>query len=571
MYAIDEVASRVRILALLMVLVAIFVAPAVNGQAVSAAQQERGLVFYGWGDQHVQGDGDYSHCMGAVEAFNAMPGMAYPEDIGGVVPEPSFVFNTGDLTEWPTHAAVNGYEEMIGKIRWPSFEISGNHDDGGKVHSETCLNWLREKHGALNYSFDAGGVHFTCLHTPLAPDANSPAGPVFPEALRFLRNDLATQPKEKPVVVAMHLCFDALTNRDEVVDAFEGHNVILVLAGHYHTPTYNSYRGINFVQLPSPKSKIRAVSVIRITPDRLVVRHYDYENKEWMDRAKVDVPIKWPPVEEYSQPTTTVQPTDKALDLPKVGVLYYEDFAKDAGGWGLKQELEGSGYDAKNGYGGQYASDTGCMKIVGKAATLGFIRDGFQLRPEKHVYFSYLSRAPDIEWSFFMAGVTGGGKYPKWGVQMPGNDWGLISLKSSDLGGDFQPGQSFIAWITMWKDNFKTAGWYVDNFMISYCKPSVLSVQSAGDGKVTLSWSKTEDITTGDKLKGYRITASEAPGLKYDEGQDVSGLLAATADSFACERKDDAKATYFTLWAELESGARWHGINQVKVGPKPAE
>ena len=30
---------------------------------------------------------------------------------------------------------------------------------------------------------------------------------------------------------------------------------------------------------------------------------------------------------------------------------------------------------------------------------------------------------------------------------------------------------------------------------------------------------------------------------------------------------DAAGAMYFTLWAEMESGALWHGIDQVKVTP----
>jgi hypothetical protein len=44
----------------------------------------------------------------------------------------------------------------------------------------------------------------------------------------------------------------------------------------------NRYRGINFVQLPSPApNSPNEFTVIRITPDRLVAIPYDYEKKEW--------------------------------------------------------------------------------------------------------------------------------------------------------------------------------------------------------------------------------------------------------------------------------------------------
>ena len=102
-------------------------------------------------------------------------------------------------------------------------------------------------------------------------------------------------PSETPIVVATHLCFDAITNRDELVDAFGDANVILMLGGHYHKATVHRYRDVNFVQLPSPRDQTE-VTVIRVSPERLVAIPYDHAKKRWTDDARkiLDVKIRGP-------------------------------------------------------------------------------------------------------------------------------------------------------------------------------------------------------------------------------------------------------------------------------------
>jgi hypothetical protein len=265
--------------------------------AVSAiCAGQAGLTFFGWSDQHVQTNGYGSHLIPAIEAMNTLPGTEYPAHIGGKVGEPEFVFGCGDITEWPTRAARDTYDELITKrLKFPGFDIIGNHDEGGNVPSETMTKWIIARHGALTYTFDKGGVHFIALFSGYDESLNNPAQHITKEALDFLRKDLAKLPKGKPVIVAMHLCFDALTNGDELVEAFGDANVILVLGGHYHKAKVDNHRGINFVQLPSPAPKSpNEFTVIRITSDRLVAIPYDYEKMEWdTDPAKtLDVRIK---------------------------------------------------------------------------------------------------------------------------------------------------------------------------------------------------------------------------------------------------------------------------------------
>ncbi len=248
------------------------------------------LTFFGWSDQHVQTDGNGEHLVPAIDAMNALPGRAYPEPIGGVVAKPAFVFGLGDITEWPTQAAKDTYEQLITKrLKFPSYDIAGNHDTGGLSPSDTVTNWLLKRHGALRYTVEKGGVLFVALFSEYDESLDSPAQPISKAALDFLRKTLAKTPKDKPVVVATHLCFEAITNRDELVDAFSEANVILVLGGHYHKATINQYRGIHFVQLPSPApGSPDEFTVIRISKDRLVAIPFDYKENTWTtDKRKI--------------------------------------------------------------------------------------------------------------------------------------------------------------------------------------------------------------------------------------------------------------------------------------------
>jgi len=256
------------------------------------------LTIFGWSDQHVQTDGDGSHLVPAIDAMNKLPQTDYPAGIGGKVAEPNFVIGLGDITEWPTRAAKDTYEKLItGRLRYPSYDVAGNHDSGGLSPSDTVHNWLIKRHGSLSYTFTRKGVHFVLLYSKYDESLNSPAQKISEDALEYLRKCLSKVTKETPVVVATHLCFESITNRDELIDAFKGANVILVLGGHYHKASVNSYRGINFVQLPSPApGSPSEITAIRIDSERLVAVPFDYEKARWSTNPKkiLDTGIKGP-------------------------------------------------------------------------------------------------------------------------------------------------------------------------------------------------------------------------------------------------------------------------------------
>jgi len=253
----------------------------------SFAQENRpALTFFGWSDQHTNTSGDTSRLHPFVDAMNTMAGTAWPKTVGGKVAKPSFVIGAGDITEWPTHAAMKGYDSLLNnRLQFPAYDVLGNHDDGGRAFSPTMINWLKKKHGSLSYTFEKGGVVFIGLWSKFDPKGK-PAQPLTQEALTYLKEQLAKLSKEKPVVIFTHLCHDAMTNRDELVNTIGKSNVIMILGGHYHYSSVNKYRGINFVQLPSPKSKVTEFTVIRITKDRLIAIPYDFTKKAWVSESK---------------------------------------------------------------------------------------------------------------------------------------------------------------------------------------------------------------------------------------------------------------------------------------------
>jgi hypothetical protein len=276
--------------------------------------KEQSLTFFGWSDTHIPVDGDGSKLWPAVDAMNSLPGKVFPKNIGGVVDAPMFVFNCGDITHWPTHQAKKTYEDLLAKrLRYPSYEILGNHDeagaDGVKDAPPIMKEWFKRRYGDLCYTFDQGGVHFVCPFSAYDESLGSPAQDITAEALDFIRKNLHRHyfsalvpeklvpiPKGTPTVVATHLCLDAMTNRDAFVDALSGANVIMVLGGHYHKAQVRSYKGVNFVQLPSVNSASTEVTVIRISSDRLVAIPYDYSKNQWTDNPGkiLDVKISRP-------------------------------------------------------------------------------------------------------------------------------------------------------------------------------------------------------------------------------------------------------------------------------------
>ena len=144
----------------------------------------------------------------------------------------AFIIHTGDI------CYENGLKSHIhlmntSNMDCPMFYCVGNHDlVKGKYGEEVFEN----VYGPVYYSFDFGNVHYVV--TPMAGGDYQP-GYTKEDLYRWLKNDLAQVPAEKPVVVFNH---DLLTygndfvfgiNENEKVNLNE-HNLKAWLYGHWH-------------------------------------------------------------------------------------------------------------------------------------------------------------------------------------------------------------------------------------------------------------------------------------------------------------------------------------------------
>src|SRR5262245_36653384 len=124
-----------------------------------------------------------------IERLNQLPGTAIPENAGGgKVETPRGVIHAGDLidsgdrsgepfgkmqkSEWRHYAADFGLDGKDGKLRYPVYEVHGNHDapQGTGLVIDRIIERNRKRPGVTNvsknglhYSWDWGNVHFVAL------------------------------------------------------------------------------------------------------------------------------------------------------------------------------------------------------------------------------------------------------------------------------------------------------------------------------------------------------------------------------------------------------------------------
>ena len=166
----------------------------------------------------------------------------------------------------------------------PIEHVIGNHDVLGRaVSSGVAISdplygkkAFEQRFDSKTYrSFDCAGYHFVVLDSiQITPEREFDAM-VDPAQLTWLKGDLAAVPSGTPIIVACHVpivsaapqytppgdkaakaqAYQALTNLHqfllgnsrEVIDCFEGHNVIAVLQGHTHINETVFWRDVPYI------------------------------------------------------------------------------------------------------------------------------------------------------------------------------------------------------------------------------------------------------------------------------------------------------------------------------------
>lgn len=142
------------------------------------------------------------------------------------------------------------YQQTMGLTGIPTFYLPGNHDmDLDAIDDTHHLDTYISYFGPTNYSFDHGNAHFVMLDnirwmgaTPNLSAGNFTDG-FSEQALTWLANDLANVPKEKLVVLGMHI--PLVTKNDapaamtpggdrDALYALLADYTVLALTGHSH-------------------------------------------------------------------------------------------------------------------------------------------------------------------------------------------------------------------------------------------------------------------------------------------------------------------------------------------------
>ena len=171
---------------------------------------------------------------------------------------PCYGITLGDIISNSSSTNSGGYRDdmrdafAISKTGMPVFQVMGNHDntfygpsnpiyaDGRSSTFELAAQREHEAmFGPVNYSFNRGDVHIVGMRDIVYRD-NTSSGNYSPgflkEQLEWLKQDLALVPKDKMVVLCVHIqLFNGTANYiQEVLSLLDGYKEAHILSGHTH-------------------------------------------------------------------------------------------------------------------------------------------------------------------------------------------------------------------------------------------------------------------------------------------------------------------------------------------------
>ncbi len=267
-----------------------------------------------------------------IDRLHELPGTRVPETAGGgVVLTPRGLIHAGDVidsgdkngtrfpamqkTEWRCFVADFGLTGTDGRLKWPVYEVHGNHDapggqglviDGIKQRNRKRPGLANVSANGLHYSWDWGRVHFVNLGIVVGPvkDVERRRRYAPLDSLPFLIDDLAKHAKDRgrPVVLTHHVDVARYSDADPKAPAgnsewdpadvrayyqtIKAYNVLAVLYGHTHarnvfrwdgTRSLKAEAGIpvfNTTKVSHFRSEVQGFLYAEVTEKELVVREY---------------------------------------------------------------------------------------------------------------------------------------------------------------------------------------------------------------------------------------------------------------------------------------------------------
>lgn len=317
----------------------------------SPAAKPESVAFFLIGDTHYLANrenpknlADASRTVTArlVDWLNRLPGTKLPEAAGGgTIAQPRGVIHAGDVidsgdkngaafvamqeTEWRGFTADFGLDGRDGRLRWPVYEIHGNHDspsgkglviDGIRQRNRRRPGLVHVSPNGLHYSWDWGPVHFINLGIVVGadPDVKRRRRYAPLDSLPFLMDDLnRLRDRGRPVILTHHIdvarysgeCDPKAEYRNQEWDscdvrayhrAVREHNIVGVLYGHTHVRNVFRWNGspkpakegipvLNTDNVSHFNSKTQAFFYCEVTDREFVAREFattdSWETGRW--------------------------------------------------------------------------------------------------------------------------------------------------------------------------------------------------------------------------------------------------------------------------------------------------
>jgi len=197
---------------------------------------------------------------GAVEGFKKAIDTANKLRADFVLTGGDLVFDALGVSFARADSLFQLYKKTIALFTKPVYNTIGNHDVFGiypeskvsKAHPDYKYGMYQRYLGDTYYSFDHKGWHFVVMNSVGEKDGKY-IGIIEEEQKSWLEQDLSKIHPQMPIAVVVHIPFLStyyqrykraanprspegafITNRNEVLNMFDKHNLKLVLQGHTH-------------------------------------------------------------------------------------------------------------------------------------------------------------------------------------------------------------------------------------------------------------------------------------------------------------------------------------------------
>ncbi len=153
----------------------------------------------------------------------------------------------GDMT-WDLYWTSNAYDftnyrNTINYIKgMPIFHCIGNHDhEMNAVGDFETVAKFKELMAPTYYSFNIGKVHYIVIDdidcTNDGTGSRTYVERIVNEQVEWLKKDLKYVAKDTPVVIAMHVPFNGIKNRNDVLGIISSYSDVHFVTGHTHKVT----------------------------------------------------------------------------------------------------------------------------------------------------------------------------------------------------------------------------------------------------------------------------------------------------------------------------------------------